>query len=58
MGDLSQELKMVVASNLTVAALIRELIIAQTAEKPVVETKELVLGTFRMFAETLGKEAS
>ena len=58
MGELSKESKMVIASNLTVAALIRELIVAQTAEKPVVETKEVVLGTYKMFAEALEKEDS
>ena len=58
MGELSKESRMVIASNLTVAALIRELIIAQSAEKPVVETKEVVLGTFKMIAETLEKEDS
>jgi hypothetical protein len=58
MGELSKESKMVIASNLTVAALIRELIIAQTAEKPVVETKEVVTGTYRMFLEVLEKEDS
>ena len=58
MGELSKESRMVIASNLTVASLIRELIIAQTAEKPVVETKEVVLSTFKMIAEALEKEDS
>ena len=49
---------MVIASNLTVAALIRELIVSQTAEKPVVETKEMVMGTYNMFVEVLEKEDS
>jgi hypothetical protein len=58
MGELSKESKMVIASNLTVAALIRELIVSQTAEKPVVETKEVVIGTYNMFIEALEKEDS
>lgn len=58
MGELSKESKMVIASNLTVAALIRELIIARTDEKPVVETKEVVTGTYKMFVEALEKEDS
>ena len=58
MGELSKESKMVIASNLTVAALIRELIIAQTDEKPVVETKEVITGTYKMFVEALEKEDS
>ena len=58
MGELSKESKMVIASNLTVAALIRELIVSQTAEKPVVETKKMVLDTFKMLVEILEKEDS
>jgi len=58
MGELSKESKMVIASNLTVAALIRELIVSQTAEKPVVETKAMVLGIFETLVEILEKEDS
>ena len=58
MGEISKESKMVIASNLTVAALIRELIVSQTAEKPVVETKAMVLGTFKTLVEILEKEDS
>ncbi len=58
MGELSKESKMVIASNLTVAALIRELIVSQTAEKPVVETKKMVLDTFKTLVEILEKEDS
>jgi len=58
MGELSKESKMVIASNLTVAALIRELIVSQTSEKPVVETKAMVLDTFKMLVEILEKEDS
>jgi len=58
MGELNKESKMIIASNLTVAALIRELIVSQTAEKPVVQTKDLVLGIFKAFAEILEREDS
>jgi len=58
MGELSKESKMIIASNLTVAALIRELIVAQKGEKPVVETKEVVFGTYKMFAQVLEREDS
>ena len=58
MGELSKESKMIIASNLTVAALIRELIVSQTTEKPVVETKNLVFGIFETLLEALEKEDS
>jgi hypothetical protein len=54
---MSDESKFTVASNLTVAAMLRDLIIYQTGEKPLKESEEYILDKFRSIYSLLSGEA-
>ncbi|MBN2467500.1 MAG: hypothetical protein JXD19_05055 [Deltaproteobacteria bacterium] len=56
MATLSDESKMIIASNLTVAALLQELMMSQRIGKPVVETEDVIFGTFQRILNRLDRE--
>jgi len=47
---------LVIASNLTVASMLRDIIIHQTNEKPIKETEEYIFNKFRAIADLLSGE--
>ena len=56
MANVSEESKLVIASNLTVASMLRDLIIYQTNEKPIKESDEYIFDKFRAIADLLSVE--
>jgi hypothetical protein len=56
MTNISAESRLVIASNLTVASMLRDLIIFQTNERPIKETEQYVLDKFRTIADLLSRE--
>lgn len=47
MSNISDESKLVIASNLTIATMLRDLIVQQTGEKPLKDSEEYILQKFR-----------
>ena len=56
MAKISEESKMVIASNLTVASMLRDLIVYQTNEKPIMETEQYIFAKFNAIADLLAGE--
>jgi len=56
MANISVESRLVIASNLTVASMLRDLIIFQTNEKPIKETEQYIFEKFRAIAGLLSEE--
>ena len=56
MANISEESKMVIASNLTVASMLRDLIVYQTNEKPIMETEQYIFTKFNAIADLLAGE--
>ena len=56
MANVSEESRLVIASNLTVASMLRDLIIYQTNEKPIKESDEYIFDKFRAIADLLSVE--
>ena len=55
---ISKESKMIIASNLTVAALLRDLIISQKEGRPVHGTEDVIIGKFEKFIRLLDQKSS
>ncbi len=58
MGSISEESKLVIASNLTVAAILRDILILQTGEKPLKDPDEFIVDKFKALCELLSGEDS
>lgn len=56
MANISAESKLVIASNLTVASMLRDLIIFQTNEKPIKETEQYIFDKFSSIVDLLSGE--
>ena len=56
MANISEESRLVIASNLTVASMLRDIIIHQTNEKPIKESEEYIFNKFRAIADLLSRE--
>jgi hypothetical protein len=56
MANISAESKLIIASNLTVASMLRDLIIFQTNEKPIKEPEQYIFDKFRSIADLLSGE--
>ena len=56
MSTLSEESKFIIASNLTVATLLRDIYTHQTGEKPLKGADDYVLDKFRSIIEYLSAE--
>jgi len=58
MGSISEESKLVIASNLTVAAILRDILILQTGEKPLKDPDEFIVDKFKSISGLLFSEDS
>ena len=56
MANISEESRLVIASNLTVASMLRDIIIYQTNEKPIKEPEQYIFDKFRAIADLLSGE--
>jgi hypothetical protein len=56
MNNISDESKLIIASNLTVATLLRDIYTHQTGEKPLKGTDDYVLDKFRSILDYLAAE--
>ncbi|MCD6295829.1 MAG: hypothetical protein J7M30_01600 [Deltaproteobacteria bacterium] len=56
MTNISEESRLVIASNLTVASMLRDIIIYQTNERPIKETEQYIFDRFRVIADLLSGE--
>ena len=56
MSNISDESKLIVASNLTVAAMLRDLIVYHAGEKPLKDSEEYILDKFRSIFSLLSEE--
>ena len=56
MGKISDESKMIIASNLTVAVMLRDWFVFQTGEKPLKESTEYISDKFKSFFSLLNEE--
>ena len=56
MTKISEESRLVIASNLTVASMLRDIIIYQTNERPIKETEQYIFDRFRVIADLLSGE--
>jgi len=56
MDNISEESRLVIASNLTVASMLRDLIVYQTNEKPIKETEVYIFDKFKAIADLLTGE--
>ncbi|MBW1706059.1 MAG: hypothetical protein JRJ86_12970 [Deltaproteobacteria bacterium] len=56
MANISEESRLVIASNLTVASMLRDLIIYQTNERPIKETEKYIFDKFRTITDLLSGE--
>ena len=56
MANISEESRLVIASNLTVASMLRDIIIYQTNEKPIKETEQYIFDKFRAITDLLSGE--
>jgi len=53
MTNISEESRLVIASNLTVASMLRDIITYQTNERPIKETEQYIFDKFRVIADLL-----
>ena len=58
MCSISEESKLVIASNLTVAAILRDILILQTGEKPLKDPDEFIVDKFKSISGLLFSEDS
>ena len=56
MTNISEESRLVIASNLTVASMLRDIITYQTNERPIKETEQYIFDKFRVIADLLSGE--
>jgi hypothetical protein len=56
MSNLSDESKMIIASNLTVAAILRDVYTHLTGEKPLKESDDFILNKFASILKSLSAE--
>jgi len=56
MANVSAESKLIIASNLTVASMLRDLIIYQTNEKPIKETDRYIFDKYKAIVDLLSEE--
>ena len=56
MANISTESQLIIASNLTVASILRDIITLQTNEKPIKETEHYIFDKFRVMADLLSEE--
>ena len=58
MSNLSDESRMIIASNLTVAAILRDVYTHLTGEKPLKESDDFILNKFASILKTLSEESA
>jgi hypothetical protein len=56
MSNISDESKLIIASNLTIASMLRDLIVYQTNEKPIKETDRYIFDKFKALFDLLSRE--
>ena len=56
MANISEESRFIIASNLTVAAILRDLLNQQTGETPIKDSDEFIMDKFRAIVEMLSRE--
>ncbi|GEM_PF-4906202 len=56
MANISEESRFIIASNLTVAAILRDLLNQQTGETPIKDSDEFILDKFKAIVEMLSRE--
>jgi hypothetical protein len=56
MANISAESRLIIASNLTVASMLRDIVIFQTNEKPIKETDRYIFDKFRSIVDLLSEE--
>ena len=56
MANISEESRFIIASNLTVAAILRDLLNQQTGETPIKDSDEFIMDKFKAIVEMLSRE--